>query len=109
MIKELRVKSFEHVFWLMVLRADHQLAHGVVNARISTLLIYLAKLREAHLEEVTRLLINTFHVYRGHWVLVVRLAVIVKVSTSLVVVQLHRFLAKSARSFFLFVPIKESN
>ena len=109
MIKELRIESFEHVFRLLVLRADHQLAHSVINSRISTLLIYLAQLLEAHLEKVTRLLINPLHVYRSHWVRVVRLAFIVKVSTSLVVVQLHRFLAKSARDFFLFLPIKESN
>ena len=61
----------------------------------------MAELREAHLEKVTLLLLDPLHVYCGHWVQVVRLAVIVKVSASLVVVQLHGFLAKGARGYCL--------
>ena len=100
MIKKLWLESFQHVFRLLILRPYHQLAHSVVNARVTSLLIDIAELREAHLQIVRLLLSQSIDIYRGHWLLIVRLAVIVEITTSFVVVQLHRFSAKTARDYF---------
>ena len=51
MPKQCEVKSLQQILWLQVI-GDHELPHGIVNARVASLLIHQAELVEAHFVEV---------------------------------------------------------